>query len=248
MGLLTLPAIAFFGTLIQSGLGFGFGLFFVPVAASFVAPREAVAVSLLLGTLVSAGTYVEAHPRTGLRPVLPLVAGALAGTPLGLFVLLRADETLLRLLVAASVFISAVANLVAGSGHTHEARPDPLLRQGLAGILGGAIRGSTSMGGPPIVLYQHWIGGGAERIRGRLFAYFFWVGVPATLMIIPTGLFTRHVLRDSALALPALALGVVAGRLLRPHLSEAWFGRLSMVLLAATSAFAAWGAGRALFA
>ncbi len=239
MDLATLPLIALLGTLIQSGLGFGFGLFFVPVAALFVAPREAVAVSLLLSTAVSAGMYLEARPRTGLREILPLVAGALVGTPVGVLILLRADETVLRLLVAAAVFVSAIANLLGGKGHTHAARPDPLVRQGLVGVLGGVIRGSTSMGGPPVVLYQHWIGGGAERIRGRLFAYFFWAGVPATLMIAPSGVFTPPVLWDTALAFPALAVGVVAGRLIRPHISEAWFGRLSMLLLAMTSALAA---------
>lgn len=243
----TLPLIALLGTLIQSGLGFGFGLFFVPVAAIFVAPREAVAASLLLGTIISAGMYAEARPRTSLRAIWPLVAGALAGTPIGVLVLVRADETLLRLLVAVAVFVSAVANLAGGKGHTHEARPDPVVRQGLVGVLGGIIRGATSMGGPPIVLYQHWIGGGAMRIRGRLFAYFFWVGVPALLLILPSGVFTRDVLRSSALALPALGVGLVGGRLIRPHIAEAWFGRLSMLLLAATSALAAWGAVRALF-
>lgn len=244
----TLPLIALLGTLIQSGLGFGFGLFFVPVAALFVAPREAVAASLLLGTLISAGMYMEARPRTGLRAIWPLVVGALVGTPVGVLVLVRADETLLRLLVAMAVLISAIANLAGGRGHTHEARPDPIVRQGLVGVLGGIIRGATSMGGPPIVLYQHWIGGGATRIRGRLFAYFFWVGVPATLLVVPSGVFTRDVLRDCALALPALAVGLVGGRLLRPHIAEAWFGRLSMLLLAATSALAAWGAVRAIVA
>ena len=246
MDLATLPLIALLGTLIQSGLGFGFGLFFVPVAALFVAPREAVAVSLLLGTIVSAGMYAEARPRTRLRAILPLVVGALVGTPVGVLVLVRADETLLRLMVAVAVFVSAVANLAGGKGHTHAARPDPTIPQAFVGVLGGVIRGATSMGGPPIVLYQHWIGGGAERIRGRLFAYFFWVGVPATLIVAPSGVFTRDVLRDTALALPVLAVGLVAGRLIRPHIAEAWFGRLSMLLLAMTSALAAWGAIRAI--
>jgi len=246
MDIATLPLIALLGTMIQSGLGFGFGLFFVPVAALFVAPREAVAVSLLLGTTVSAGMYAEARPRTNVRAILPLVIGALVGTPVGVWILVRADETILRLLVAVAVFVSAVANLAGGKGHTHEARSDPFVRQGFVGVIGGVIRGATSMGGPPIVLYQHWIGGGAERIRGRLFAYFFWMGVPALALMAPSGVFTRSVLRDSALALPALVVGLVAGRLIRPHISETWFGRLSMLLLTLTSALAAWGAIHAL--
>ena len=246
MDIATLPLIALLGTLIQSGLGFGFSLFFVPVAALFVPPREAVAVSLLLSMAMSSGIYAEARPRVGPRAIWPLIAGSLIGTPIGLLALLRADEAALRFLVASAVFLSAIVSLAAGKGHTHAARPDPTIPQGLVGVLGGVIRGATSMGGPPIVLYQHWIGGGAERIRGRLFAYFFWVGVPATLIVAPSGVFTRDVLRHAALALPLLAVGLVAGRLIRPHIAEAWFGRLSMLLLAGTSGLAAWGAVRAL--
>jgi len=122
--------------------------------------------------------------------------GALLGTPLGVLILVRADETLLRLLVATSVFVSAVVTLATGNGHPHEARPEPLVRQGAVGIMGGVIRGAVSMGGPPIVLYQHWIGGGADRIRGSLTAYFFWVGIPATAMTVPSGVFTSHVIRN----------------------------------------------------
>lgn len=246
MDVATLPLIALLATMIQSGLGFGFGLFFVPVAALFVPPREAVATSLLLVMFVSSAMYAEARPRTGLRSIWPLVVGSLAATPFGLLILLRANETALRLLVATAVFVSAMVNLVTRREDAHEARPDSLVRQGLAGIIGGVIRGATSTGGPPIVLYQHWIGGGAARIRGRLFAYFFWAGVPATLIMAPSGLFTHTVLRNVAFALPMLAVGLVGGRMMRPRVPEAWFGRLSMLLLAGTSGLAAWGAVRAL--
>ncbi len=241
-----LVATVFVGTLIEAVLGFGFAPIFVPVAALIVAPRHAVAMSLILGTVMGSGLYVEHRPRASLRSIGPLVAGALIGTPLGILILLRVDETVLRLLVAAAVFVSAAATLASRSAHDTPARLDLPVRQGIVGLIGGVVRGAISMGGPPVVLYQHWVGGGSERIRGRLYAYFFWLGVPATLMAVPTGLFTEQVIRDSAVALPALAAGILLGRVLRPRLAERWFGLLSMLLLAVTSAFAAWGAGRVL--
>ncbi|MDA1241442.1 MAG: hypothetical protein O2798_11480, partial [Chloroflexi bacterium] len=139
------------------------------------------------------------------------------------------------------VFVSAVVNLATGPAKSGPARPDPVVRQTLVGVVGGIIRGAVSMGGPPIVLYQHWIGGGALLIRGKLFAYFFWVGVPATLMAVPTGVFGGPVMKGALLALPALAVGIVIGRLVRPSLSEAWFRRSSMIMLALTAAVAAIG-------
>ncbi|GMU41718.1 MAG: hypothetical protein AMXMBFR23_25840 [Chloroflexota bacterium] len=246
METLALVLIAFGGTLIQAGVGFGFALVFVPIAALVVPPREAVAVSLLLGTVLASGMYLEHPARTSGRAIAPLVVGAVAGTPIGLVALLRADETVLRFLVASTVLASALVTLATGHSRPHAARPEPLLRQGLAGLLGGIIRGAVSMGGPPIVIYQHWIGGSAERIRNALTAYFFWLGIPATLIALPTGVFTRDVVRTVAFALPALVAGMAVGRYVRPRLPEAWFGAISMLVLAATAAVAAWGAAASL--
>lgn len=234
------------GTLIEAVLGFGFAVMFMPAAALLVAPQHAVAVSLVLGTLMGAGLYIEQTPRAPLRSIGPLVAGALLGTPIGILALLRLDEAWLRLLVAGSVLLTAVVTTAGGSGHTRPTRADHAWGQALVGLLGGAIRAAISMGGPPVVLYQHWVGGGAQQIRARLYAYFFWLGVPATLMAVPAGVFTVEVLRDSAVALPGLVLGIVVGRRLRPHLGEHWFWRLSMAMLVATSALALYGAARAL--
>lgn len=242
---LALFLLTLVGTLIEAVLGFGFAVMFVPAAALLVAPQHAVAVSLVLGTVMGAGLYVEQRPRASLGSIGPLVAGALVGTPLGIYALVRLDEAWLRLLVAGAVLLTAAITLAGGSGHARPARPDHALAQALVGLIGGAIRAAISMGGPPVVLYQHWVGGGAHQIRARLYAYFFWLGVPATLMAVPAGVFTEVVLRDSMVAMPGLILGIVVGRRLRPHLGEHWFWRLSMLMLVATSTLAAYGASRA---
>lgn len=234
------------GTLIEAVLGFGFAVMFVPAAALLVAPQHAVAVSLILGTVMGAGLYVEQTPRASLRSIGPLVVGALLGTPIGIFALLRLDEAWLRLLVAGAVLLSALVTLAGGDGHARPPRPDHAWGQALVGVVGGAMRGAISMGGPPVVLYQHWVGGGAHRIRARLYAYFFWLGVPAALLAAVAGVFTADVLRDSAVAMPGLLLGIVVGRRLRPRLGEHWFWRLSMAMLIATSTLALYGAAMAL--
>jgi len=243
---LALALLTLIGTLIEAVLGFGFAVMFVPAAALLVAPQHAVAVSLILGTVMGAGLYIEQTPRAPLRSIGSLVAGALLGTPIGIFALLRLDEAWLRLLVAGAVLLTALVTLAGGSGHARPARADHAWGQALVGLVGGAIRAAISMGGPPVVLYQHWVGGGAQQIRARLYAYFFWLGIPATLMAVPAGVFTSEALRDAAVAIPGLLLGIVMGRRLRPHLGEHWFWRLSMAMLVATSTLALYGAVRAL--
>jgi uncharacterized membrane protein YfcA len=243
---LALLLLTLVGTLIEAVLGFGFAVMFVPAAALLVAPRHAVAVSLVLGTVMGAALYIEQRPRVSLRSITPLVAGALAGTPFGIYLLLHLDEVWMRLVVATSVLATAVITTAGGSGHARPARSERALGQVVVGLLGGSIRAAISMGGPPVVLYQHWVGGGAERIRGRLYAYFFWLGVPAALMAVPAGVYTPEVLRHTATALPGIVIGMIAGRRLRRHLGEHWFWRLSMLMLVVTSALAAYGAARPL--
>jgi hypothetical protein len=98
------------------------------------------------------------------------------------------------------------------------------------------------MSGPPIILYQHWVGGGAEAIRSRMFAFFAWTGVPAIVFAASAGIFTREVWLYSAAACVAIPVGAVAGRLVRPRMGELVFARLSMGLLGGTAALATFGA------
>src|SRR5438105_15190276 len=87
MDVIALAAIVVFGTLVEGVLGFGFAPLFVPAAALVVSPRQAVAVSLVLGTLMGAGMYWEHRPRVSMRSMGSLVAGAMVGTPVGYLVL-----------------------------------------------------------------------------------------------------------------------------------------------------------------
>lgn len=94
------------------------------------------------------------------------------------------------------------------------------------------------MGGPPAVLYQHWVGGGAARIRSRMFAFFLLYGTPGVPLAALAGVITPRVLGLSAAGLITVALGMFAAHWVRPRLPEPWFSPLSMLLLAATSAVA----------
>jgi len=108
------------------------------------------------------------------------------------------------------------------------------------------MRGAVSMGGPPVILYQHWIGGGAAAIRSKMFAYFFWGGIPTVLLAIASGVIDADAWRYVLSASIGLPAGVFAGRSLRPRIGGVLFGRLSMALLGGTAAISAIGAALAI--
>jgi uncharacterized membrane protein YfcA len=247
-----LAAIFLFACLsafVQASVGFGYSLLFAPLAAILIAPADAVGASIVSGTVISVLLYAEHTPREPMRPMLPMAVMSVVTVPLGLWLLVIADESALRLMIGGAVLVSVAISLVQrrGGPGVHDGqprRPDRVSWQLVAGALSGVMRGAVSLSGPPVILYQHWIGGRAGEIRSRMFAFFFWTGIPAVAIAAVSGVFGPDVWKYSLVASLALPGGVLAGRLFRGHMSDLMFARLSLTLLGATSAVATIGAVR----
>ncbi len=237
--------IAAFAAFVQAAVGFGYALVFAPVAAFLIAPSLAIAVSIASSAVINTLLFAEYRPRTNLRSVAPLVIASVVAMPLGLWALIVADEDLLRLFIASGVFMTAAVNL---RHPTREGppRPDRIVAQLAVGAIAGVIRGAVSMGGPPVVLYQHWVGGGAGAIRSKMFAFFFWGGIPAVILAMLAGVLDEESWRYVLAASVGIVPGIALGRGLRPRISEVLFGRLSMGLLGGTAAIAGVGAALAI--
>lgn len=233
--------IALAAAFVQAAVGFGYALVFAPIAAFVIAPADAIAVSIASSTIINTLLYLEYRPRADIRAVAPLVVASVLATPIGLWVLLVADEGVLRLLIATGVFLSAAVNLRRPT-HAGPPRPDRFAYQLGVGGLAGVMRGAVSMGGPPVILYQHWVGGGAAAIRSKMFAFFFWGGFPAVALAVASGVLHADSWPLVLAATVGIVPGVAAGRGMRPRLGEQLFARLSMGLLGGTALVAAVGA------
>jgi uncharacterized membrane protein YfcA len=217
-------------TALQGTVGFGFAVALTPLLALFIEPRDAVALTLLLGALVSVGLYLGHSPKAPARGVLPIVIGGLLGTPVGLAVLLAVEEQTLRLLIGAAVVAVAVANAV--HGRLGQPRLPGLWPVGAGvGLVSGAMRGSVGMPGPPVLIYQHYLGGNAGEIRSQMFVYMLLFTPLATLIASFTGVFTRDVLGLAAFGVVGVVAGVGLASLARPRVSERWFGAITAVVL-----------------
>lgn len=151
-GLLVVVAAGF----VQGLTGLGFAVVFTPLFVLVVPrPREVVLLSLLLGAVLSLGVLIGCRSR--LRPARswPLLAGGIVGTPLGIAVLAVLDARVLMFSIAVLALAVAAVGLVR--------LPRPVRREpaavAVAGLLGGFLNGSTSMGGSPpalLVSIQRW--------------------------------------------------------------------------------------------
>ena len=228
---------------VHSTTGFGFALVATPVLVATHGPLVAVPTVTLLSLAVNLLTLAsERRPLAVLRPATDLlILGTLPGMAAGAVVLARAPEDLLRLLVALSVLL-AVAVHLRTRRRTVETPAGPASALA-AGIVSGVLTTSTSLNGPPLVLYLLRARATAEQARDSLAAIFLATGLLglATFAIAGT--------LDLAGALPLLvaaaALGQLLGRIGFARVAPYHEG-LSLAVLAVSAAVALAAAGGSL--
>ena len=211
----------------QSLTGFGFGLLIVPPLVIVLGPHDAVILSNVLGTALAGMMVLRTHEHVEWRAGATLILCAVAGMPVGLGVLLVTDAALLQVVIAVCVIVFTV---LLASGVTLGDRPS-LRGDVVAGFTSGLLRTSTSMSGPPVVLYFQGTGMPSQVFRGTISAFFFVSGVLALVLFLIEGSLTGEIALLGLSAVPVVIGGIVAGGRLYARVSEARFRLLVYGLL-----------------
>jgi uncharacterized membrane protein YfcA len=226
-------AIAFLAAACYAVTGFGFALVMTPLLAVAWDVKSAVVTSVVLSTMALLPLLVEARAHVPVQRAFFLVLGSFAGIPLGVVVLQELESDALQVLVAATVIVAA---LLLHFRPVAEPGPDTRTTQLATGFVSGVVGGSTSMGGPPIVLYLL----GREReiapFRATLLAFFLPGSVLQIAILAGVGRITGDVLLLVAAALPAVGVGLLAGAWLRRRVEAERFQAIVVAVLVLTSA------------
>jgi uncharacterized membrane protein YfcA len=225
-------AITLGAAVCQSLTGFGFALVMVPLLTLAWDVKSAVVTSTVLGTTALLPLLFEARRHVRLATVAALLTGSLLGIPGGILLLDWIDPEALKILVGVTV--------IAASLLVYRVREVRSMRAGVApavavGAVSGVLRASTSMGGPPAVLYLLGAERNLEVFRGTLLAFFFPMSLITIVGLAAVGRITPDVVRTSAIALPAMVVGLVVGAWLRYRVREEAFRLLVLLILILTS-------------
>jgi uncharacterized membrane protein YfcA len=215
-------------TALQSVTGFGYALLVAPVFAAAMGPRQGLVTMTLIGVPMTLFNAVRWRAALDRPAALTVSLASLAGMPLGLWILLRADERTLTLLVAAVVLILTVAmwrGLTLPAGRRTQAA---------AGVVSGALATSTGTNGPPLVIAFHAGGMAPDAFRATLAAAFVVGNGVALLAFGVRGMVGEEELRLAAAGLPAAIVGALAGDRGFARLDRDAFRRGVLLLLLAT--------------
>jgi uncharacterized protein len=236
-----LGAIAFLGALIFGLTGFGAALVTIPLA-SHVVPLPFALALFALADLVSALSVGLESPKNAVRREWTrLVPMILAGTALGVTVLVNLPRALGMLLLGAFVVSFGLYSLVR--------RPSPRVVSPrwawLAGLAGGITSTLFGAGGPPYVIYLSQRGLTKEQFRATLgFATMTSISLRVCAFVLTGLLLEPQVWIAAAVAVPAAFIGIAVSRRLFLRISrDALLRAVSVMLLASGASLILRGLG-----
>jgi uncharacterized membrane protein YfcA len=212
--------------------GFGTAVLLAPAYSVLWGPRIGVPVMLVMELFVSLQLVPKAFGQADRRVILPIGGAAVLMTPLGAFILLTADQDLLRRCIGGLVLVFGL--LLTSGWRYHGSRPLPL---NLAvGTLAGLLKGATGISGPPVILYLLAGPEEARRHRANLILFFATIAVISVIPPALGGLIGWSAAAKVLLLLPVLLLCVPIGARLFHVVPERWYRRLALLFLVATGA------------
>jgi uncharacterized membrane protein YfcA len=209
------------GTALQVATGVGLGLLAGPVLILSLHGETAIFVAIILNLLVSLVLLPQERGEISWPPLRLLVVGTLVGVPLGWLVLRQIDATTLRLFTGVVVLAAAVQLLLMrrqpAVGGSRGARLRTLVGGGFSGFMSGclAIPGPVAMW---TLLHQDVA---PSLVRATLRALFVFSYSAAFLAHVGLGGQTATGWSAVAALVPALAVGVALGGVVRRNVTEA---------------------------
>ena len=223
-----------FAAFIRGTTGFGFALVFTPFMILIMEPKAVVPLNLLLASLSNIMVLASCFRAVNIRRLLPMIACSLLGVPIGVFIIAIIPATILKIFIGGITVIFAILFVFKLTPHCTNER----WASGIAGLMSGILTTSTSLGGPPVVLFMHNQSWQKEDIYPSLSAFFL-ISTGASLIGLSiSGMVTLDILLTAASLAPGLVIGVFLGMLAFKRVNEWYFRILSVVVVVSTGILA----------
>ncbi|WP_022662694.1 sulfite exporter TauE/SafE family protein [Paucidesulfovibrio longus] len=214
--------VAVLAGFVQGLSGFGSVLLSLPLLCLFLPIKTVIPLIALLAFCINLWLTLELRRHLRPRRLGLLLAATLPGVPVGVYTLKTVPAQWLEIFVGAVLVLFALHSLLT----TPKSRTLHPLWAAPAGFLAGVLGGSIGTNGPPIILYASLQPWPKDEIKASLSGYFLAAGLLVSGTHAATGLITPEVLRLFAMALPALAAGVLGGIAAYRRLGEGHYRKL----------------------
>lgn len=234
LGLTPLQLLAFCAAVLLAAIlrgfsGFGFALAAVPLISLVIAPASAIAVAILVQAIVGVRDILVLRSVLDRPGLLRLSAGALIGTPIGLFGLLFLDAATIRLAIAAIVGLGVLFLL----RKAHPGSSPNLRLAAPTGIVAGLFSGLAAMPGPPVVAYYLSSATPAAVARASMMVFFFVTSLMSLPGLALGGLLDMRVIVLALIATPLMLSGNSLGHIAFKRAPSSAYKPIALIMLIA---------------
>ncbi len=219
--------IVYFAGVTQGLTGFGFGMVSAPLLLIFLSPSLVVPIIVVSAVLLCIIVVYESRKWIDIKRIMPLLAAGITGIPFGTYILVFLEPALLKLFVGSVVVIFGIAFL---TGFRREVRRESAASAPV-GFISGLLGGSTSMSGPPVVLFFTNQGIDKKVFRANIITYFLLLNSVISVAYVFGGIITREVVLYVSIFIPAIVLGTLTGIKLVNRVNEVLFKRLALIIV-----------------
>jgi uncharacterized protein len=204
---------------VRSTFGFGEALIAVPLLALVMPVTVAAPVAALVSITVALIVVVQDWRQVRWRSAVRLVLSTLFGIPIGLLLLTRAPEHVVKSVLGVVISLFALYALRGRAGW-HLASDGAGWVFGLAaGVLGGAY----GMNGPPLAMYGVMRRWSPQEFRATLQGYFLPASAMGMVGYWVVGLWTLSVNRLYLSSVPTVIVAILLGRIANKRMSGSRF-------------------------
>lgn len=216
---------------VRSISGFGYALLATPLLMLVIEPKSAVMTNVLISITMNAMILLHMRRHIDYKRAILISMGSLPGIPIGAYLLSVVEPSIIKIAIATLVIPFSVLLLL---GHSHQFKRDTLGCI-ISGFLSGALISSTSLGGPPVVLFLLNQGLIKEKFVSTLAIYFFFGCIVSVGTFASLGMITTDLLTKAALFLPPLWLGTYAGIKVLPKINPILFRKIASAMVSVTA-------------
>lgn len=216
-----------FAAFVRGLAGFGFALILAPLLLLILDPIVVVIINLFLGLLSHIVVVLWSLREVNLRRISPMIASSLLGIPLGAWIISVIAPHIMKIVIGTVIIFFAIPIFVG----FRKSFTSGKLTVGLAGFFSGILASSTSLGGPPVVLFMHSQGWTKREILASLAAYFTFLNSFSLLALSISGQMHVGTLLTAASLVPAMLIGVRLGMMVFQRTNSHLFRFLSMFIV-----------------
>jgi hypothetical protein len=218
----------------QTVTGFGYAIITAPLLAFVLGAKDTVMLVMLTGMILRLFLVYATRDKGNYSTILPIFAASVVGALPGAYLMTVISNDALKLLIGVVLILASAAmwkNYCVPVRH-------PKYTESVVGLISGFLATTTSINGPPIVLYYLNSKVDADKavFRANLTRYFLLINGVAIMMSYFYGtLNLANLWFDTLLSIPALVIGFWLGEKLFYRIDAETFRRVSLVMVFVSS-------------